>query len=477
MSKRRITEYWECIVNPEILTLKKRPTKRELLSLTMSIFDPFGFLADFMITAKLLMQRVWKLGINWDDEITDDLYHYWKKWIQELQKIETFQINRCYSPSFVHDVVDLHIFVDASEEALAAVAYWRTENGKEVKVMFVMGKTSCAPNRYHTILKLELQAAIMGVRLKNKIIAAHTIMICKVVFWSDSSAVIMWIKSDHRQYKQFVANRVSEILDSSNVEQWRWISGKNNPADEATRFKNGFQYKADDYVILDRGMSVPKDSNIRSLNPYMEEGLIRAKGRLENARVLPMSVRRPIILAKTHKLTMLIVQYYHQKLHHINRATIISEIRQKFWVVSVRVALNKVESRCQFCKNRRSQAVQPQMAPLPADRVTPYVRPFSYCGVDLFGPCYVTIRRSREKRWVAIFTCLTVRAIHLEIVANTSTDSFLLALRNFMNSRGVPVQIRSDNGTNFVGINKELHHDSTFIDFNSVTEKLGPTWH
>ncbi|XP_075150827.1 uncharacterized protein LOC142224934 [Haematobia irritans] len=379
--------------------------------------------------------------------------------------------------------------------------------------------------RYRTIPKLELQAAVMGVRLKNKIIAAHTIMIRKVVFWSDSSAVIMWIKSDHRQYKQFVANRVSEILDSSNVEQWRWISGKDNPADEATRFKNGFQYKADGkwkngpgFLCLNENLW-PKQTFNEDLNENTEELRIKFVcvvnksfpaittdiNRFSSYRRLKRSMafvfryisnlkkrckKEELIYgelsaeeemrAETYnsrqdaKVTMLIVQYYHQKLHHINRATIISEIRQKFWVVSVRVALNKVESRCQFCKNRRSQAVQPQMAPLPADRVTPYVRPFSYCGVDLFGPCYVTIRRSREKRWVAVFTCLTVRAIHLEIVANTSTDSFLLALRNFMNRRGVPVQIRSDNGTNFVGINKELHHDSTFIDFNSVTEKLGP---
>ncbi len=89
------------------------------------------------------------------------------------------------------------------------------------------------------------------------------------------------------------------------------------------------------------------------------------------------------------------------------------------------------------------------------DRLTPYVRPFSYSGLDYFGPVNVTIGRRNEKRWIALFTCLTIRAkiraVHIELAANLSIDACLICIRNFVNRRGVPVQIRSDNGTNFLG--------------------------
>lgn len=91
----------------------------------------------------------------------------------------------------------------------------------------------------------------------------------------------------------------------------------------------------------------------------------------------------------------------------------------------------------------------------PIDRLSPYVRPFSYTGVDYMGPFMVSVGRRSEKRWVALFTCLTVRAIHLEVAKDLSTDAAILCIRNFVNRRGVPVRIRSDRGTNFIGASKE----------------------
>lgn len=104
----------------------------------------------------------------------------------------------------------------------------------------------------------------------------------------------------------------------------------------------------------------------------------------------------------------------------------------------------------------------------------PYVRPFSYTGLDYFGPISVTIRRQREKRWIALFTCLSVRAVHLEIACDLSSDACLLCIRNFVNRRGVPIQIRSDNGTNFVGIRKELNGVTDFLDNAKMIDGLSP---
>lgn len=96
------------------------------------------------------------------------------------------------------------------------------------------------------------------------------------------------------------------------------------------------------------------------------------------------------------------------------------------------------------------------MAPLPSSRTAAYEPPFSRTGMDLFGPLYVKHGRGTVKRWCCLFTCLTTRAVHLEVVNSLSTDDFLLCLRRFLNRRGDVTELRCDNGTNFVGAEREL---------------------
>ena len=106
---------------------------------------------------------------------------------------------------------------------------------------------------------------------------------------------------------------------------------------------------------------------------------------------------------------------------------------------------------------------QPElMADLPQERLSYLQPPFSFTGVDYFGPVTVKqVYRTRSlsrhnKRYVCLFTCLTFRAIHLELCEDMSTDSFIMALRRFISRRGCPLKIMSDNGTNIVGANNEL---------------------
>ena len=96
------------------------------------------------------------------------------------------------------------------------------------------------------------------------------------------------------------------------------------------------------------------------------------------------------------------------------------------------------------------------MSDLPAVRLGYRQPPFSNCGVDYFGPFHVTIRRSSEKRWGFLFTCLTTRAIHIDLVPSMDTRSSVMAIERFIYRRGKPSIIWSDNGANFVGAEKEL---------------------
>ncbi|XP_062709061.1 uncharacterized protein LOC134288382 [Aedes albopictus] len=110
------------------------------------------------------------------------------------------------------------------------------------------------------------------------------------------------------------------------------------------------------------------------------------------------------------------------------------------------------------------------MGQLPLARLTPYVRAFTFVGLDYFGPLTVRVGRANAKRWVALFTCLTTRAVHLEVAASLSTESCKQAIRRFIARRGAPQEIYSDQGTNFQGVSSELSKQ-----LRSVNESLAPT--
>lgn len=108
------------------------------------------------------------------------------------------------------------------------------------------------------------------------------------------------------------------------------------------------------------------------------------------------------------------------------------------------------------CKIRRAQPISQKMADLPSDRITVGQPPFTFTGVDLFGPFTVKRGCAEIKRYGCLFTCLTVRAVPIEIVHSLDTDSFINALQRFICRRGQVRCIRSDNGSNFVCAAKEL---------------------
>ncbi|XP_065356313.1 uncharacterized protein LOC135950711 [Calliphora vicina] len=177
-------------------------------------------------------------------------------------------------------------------------------------------------------------------------------------------------------------------------------------------------------------------------------------------------------MSPCHRFTQLFVAHVHNKMRHQNFEATIGEIRKRFRIPRLRNLLRKTTSNCNICKIRRAVPVAPFMGSLPSDRLTPYVRPFTYTGVDYFGPLNVTIGRRHEKRWVALFTCLTIRAVHLEVAYDLSTDSCILAIRNFINRHGTPLKIRSDNGKNFVGVNQEAQRFDEVFDLVKIEDEL-----
>ncbi|XP_055604258.1 uncharacterized protein LOC129752511 [Uranotaenia lowii] len=202
---------------------------------------------------------------------------------------------------------------------------------------------------------------------------------------------------------------------------------------------------------------ISKTSPLYQLTPIMDiEGVIRVGGRLAYAEHIPFDKKYPIILPKKHAATRLLIQSYHERYGHANRETVFNELRQKFYIPGLRTAIQQVAKLCIWCKVYRCHPEVPQMGPLPIQRVTTQFGPFSSVGVDYLGPIEVTVGRRKEKRWVAVFTCMVIRAVHLELVYSLSTESCLMALRRFICKQGTPNEFFSDNGTNFVGTWNEL---------------------
>ena len=132
--------------------------------------------------------------------------------------------------------IQLHLFGDASEKAFCAVAYFRFEYpGGERQCAFVAAKTLVAPVKPLSIPRLELQAAVLCVRLACMIQKELDYQVSSTYYWSDSSAVIGQVRGESKRHPAFTTNRLSEILDTSEPQQWRHCPRKLNPADDGSR--------------------------------------------------------------------------------------------------------------------------------------------------------------------------------------------------------------------------------------------------
>ena len=245
--------------------------------------------------------------------------------------------------------------------------------------------------------------------------------------------------------------------------------------EEAIRLAQQEGYRGD-YCIVKSGKPVPKTSPLVKLNPTIDEaGLIRSDGRLKFAEQLPYDVRHPVILPRRHWITRLIVKDYHEKANHNAGVNfILSQINEKYWIIAAREEIREWENQCNHCKRRRSKPAIQIMAPLPKVRLRFTYRAFDQCGIDFAGP-FVTIQgrgRKRQERWLCVFTCKSVRAVHLEMAWSLDTDAFLNAFAaRFTSRRGVPKEVVTDNGTNFVGAVNELKELMNQLDQERIKRK------
>ena len=215
------------------------------------------------------------------------------------------------------------------------------------------------------------------------------------------------------------------------------------------------------------------------LDPFIDsDGLLRVGGRLTRSE-LEFNSKHPVIIPNDGRISLMIVRWCHLQVAHSGRGSTLNEVRsQGYWVIRGNSVVRKIISACVPCRRFRGKFAGQKMSDLPFER-TEDCPPFTYVGIDMFGPFYIKERRKELKRYCALFTCYSSRAIHIETTTSMETDSFIQALRRFVARRGNVRTIRTDNGGNFVGASRELNLEFKKMDHSKIKyflANLGTDW-
>lgn len=563
------------LINRIIEAKQRQPeiklTKRLLLSQIARIYDPVGFAAAFLIRAKIGMQALWQIGVDWDEEPPPAVRYKWIELFKEMKELSKITFQRSLCCANATEPPMLCVFSDASQDAFGTCAYIRQRtNGDKYQVRLIAAKSRVAPLKQLSVPRLELQAAVLASRLAKTIEQESRLQFKSVKLFTDSSITLAWLQSPSRSFKPFVSSRVGEIQSNTDPSQWRHIPGEVNVADDVSRgirveelngrWSNGPEFlqlpeefwpqeamKAVSEDEMERrqvkaicevkkveqainpekfsswrklirvtariqrlakkislrkhaqegrnGPLTPEEleraeifwikaaqndlhrrkekGEFKSLSPFLDgKGVLRVGGRMDEA-IVSYDAKHPALLPSNHWISWLITRHAHQYGHNGVAATT-ARTRRKFWILKGNKLSKAVKFKCGFCREMTHKAETQLMANLPALRLAPYTPPFYMTACDYFGPYNVKISRNKTaKHYGVLFTCLNTRAVHLEMAVDLSTMEFLQVLRRFLAIRGRPAVILSDNGSQFVGAEKELRQMVGGINEEEVKEFCG----
>nr|XP_044248476.1 uncharacterized protein LOC123002408 [Drosophila takahashii] len=214
-----------------------------------------------------------------------------------------------------------------------------------------------------------------------------------------------------------------------------------------------------DLICISEKGQVALSSSTSSLNPFVDEfGILRVGGRLKNS-TLDFNARHPIILPRSHPVTVAMILYFHERNLHAGPRALLAIIRHQYWPVGGRKLVASVVNKCIRCFRAKPRLLQHIMADLPKERLDDGSYTFMITGEDFCGPFYYKSEvRTRPpiKCYICVFICFATKAIHLELVQDLSSPAFISALQRFISTRCRPREIWSDNATNFVGASNEL---------------------
>ena len=212
-------------------------SKRSLLRVVASFYDPLGLISPVILLLKAIFQKLCQEKGGWDKSLDPRMTEQVTKIFLDMKNCEKISFPRCYSRGKKIRGIELHMFSDASELAFGAVIYMRVSSEDGIHTSLVAAKCRIAPFKKQSIPRLELLAALTGVRLLLNVATTlnKVIELKNIYCWSDSKTVLYWIKGRERVWKQFVENRLIEIRKGTSPDQWRHVRGVENPADMCCR--------------------------------------------------------------------------------------------------------------------------------------------------------------------------------------------------------------------------------------------------
>ena len=191
-----------------------------------------------------------------------------------------------------------------------------------------------------------------------------------------------------------------------------------------------------------------------------------------------------VVVAKNlpKKVQAILLYHLHEKRAHCGGKSLVYESRRRFSIIGVRHMAKHLTAKCVTCKKLRRKPLEQLMGQLPRLRVKVGFPAFCNTAIDMFGPLEIRVgRKTLKEAHAIIFTCMTTRAVHLELVTDRSTDTFLMAFRRFTSLRGNPNNCWSDCGTNFMGAQhylKEIKQEWDIPKIRSaVCEEFSCTFH
>lgn len=234
---------------------------------------------------------------------------------------------------------------------------------------------------------------------------------------------------------------------------------------------------------LSKKGNISQKSPLAKLNPFIDaDGLLRVGGRLRLADLISKK-KHPVIMPGKHHVSTLLIRHYHEQVEHQGRVFTEGVIRAAgIWLIGGKRCIGSVLLGCVICRKLRGRTERQKMSHLPEQRLSTSP-PFTYTGLDVFGPWNVVARRTRGglayiKRWAVLLTCLSTRAIDIEVIESMDASSFINCLQRFCAIRGPCKQLHSDCGTNFVGACNRLEYHKTVKDskVQRYVNNYGCTW-
>lgn len=420
--------------------------------------------------ALLLAELVNKVAESWMDSV--HIFRLWSllvlSWLNSQGvRLKTFVLNRVCQILELTDISQWHhVRTDknpadiisrgiTASELIVAEEWWQGPKWMATE------EKKCS----HSVEKLiendqipeqrQLKIALVTCDTINNIFNAHS-------NWNTLVRSVAWIL-------RFIKYKKDKIINSSKF--LSFLELKTASLSIIKRVQEEAFYE--DIARISANKELRRGSRIRNLCPFMKDGLIRVGGRLGNSN-LDENQKHPIVIPANNRVTRLIFEDRHRTLCHCGPQSLLAEVRRSYWPLRGRITARSVTTRCVQCIKAKPTFLQPLMAPLPKDRVQGN-RPFTVCGVDFAGPIIIKsgLRRvTGSKAWIAVFVCFSTRAIHLEPVEDLSSSAFMACLRRFMARRGKCSKIYSDNGTNFVGAQKELTSCIAGIDKKTAIEGI-----